>query len=135
MPTGASNRAQLSPTAASFTPTGIRETEANRTLSRSSSRCFSNVSYLSSHPGSESSGPRNGPAKAPQGLSSNYGVIGDAEGARRDSAIRPSLDRFDVERRSRALVVENVPTNLSYMSLAGFFNVSDPPALCSSPRS
>lgn len=28
--------------------------------------------------------------------------------------------------RSRAFVIENVPTDLSYLTLAGFFNVSDP---------
>lgn len=31
---------------------------------------------------------------------------------------------FGSENHSRALVIENVPKNLTYMSLAGFFNVS-----------
>ncbi|KAL4898458.1 RNA recognition motif 2-domain-containing protein [Aspergillus ambiguus] len=117
-----STRAQLSPTAASFTPTGVRETGVNKALSRSSSRCFSSLSYLSSHPDSDSPGPRHGPNSTSQALSSNYGVIGDAESGRRDPGFRTAVDSIDGERRSRALVIKNVPANLTYMSLAGFFS-------------
>lgn len=34
----------------------------------------------------------------------------------------------DAERRGRAFMLENVPKDMSYMSIAGFFNVSFPPS-------
>lgn len=117
-----SNRARLSPTAASFTPVGVPGTITGGSSSqylgfgRSASATF----------GGNSSGPN--PLRQDTLAFLGRGMS-DTSPSRnsptRDAGVAGSLGRLDPDLRSRALLIENVPTNVSYMSLAGFFNVSN----------
>ncbi|KAE8339352.1 hypothetical protein BDV24DRAFT_152897 [Aspergillus arachidicola] len=120
VPTSTS-RVQLSPTAAAFTPIGMVDTVANSNLSQPLTRTLPSVSYLAVDSIAEVNGTSSRLVSPFDQDSSNYGTIGSARGFRGLSS-GAVLDKFDAERRSRALVIENVPTNLTYMALAGFFN-------------
>ncbi|KAK6810628.1 hypothetical protein RU639_013445 [Aspergillus parasiticus] len=120
VPTSTS-RVQLSPTAAAFTPIGMVDTVANSNLSQPLTRNLPSVSYLAVDSIAEVNGTSSGLVSPFDQGSSNYGTIGSARGFRGLSS-GAVLEKFDAERRSRALVIENVPTNLTYMALAGFFN-------------
>ncbi|GAB1206855.1 hypothetical protein APSETT445_005558 [Aspergillus pseudonomiae] len=120
VPTSTS-RVQLSPTAAAFTPVGMADTVTNGNLAQSMTRALSSASYLAVDSIAEVNGTCSGLVNPFDQGSLNYGNIGSARGFRSLSS-GPVLEKFDSERRSRALVIENVPTNLTYMALAGFFN-------------
>ncbi|KAE8377921.1 meiosis protein MEI2 [Aspergillus bertholletiae] len=112
---------QLSPTAAAFTPVGMLDTLANGSLTQPITRALPSVSYLAVDSIPEVNGTNSALASPfDQGIL-NYGTIESARGLRNLSS-SASLEKFDYERRSRALVIENVPSNLTYMALAGFFN-------------
>lgn len=53
-----------------------------------------------------------------------YGAIGSDRIRRDYLTLSPTRSKYEPEGPLRALLIENVPTNLTYMSLAGFFNVS-----------
>ncbi|PYI10899.1 meiosis protein MEI2 [Aspergillus sclerotiicarbonarius CBS 121057] len=109
--TSTSTRAQLSPTAASFTPIGMADSVpiGNQTLSLS--RGFPSPSEATK-----------GHLQAAERSPSNYGIIGNSRVDLKHRTFTTIYETFDTETRSRALVIENVPRNLTYMSLAGFFN-------------
>ncbi|KAE8130965.1 meiosis protein MEI2 [Aspergillus pseudotamarii] len=115
------SRVQLSPTAAAFTPVGMVDTVANGNLAQSMTRTLPSVSYLAVDSIAEVNETGGGVVSPFDQGSSNYETIGSARGFRSLSS-GAVLEKFDSERRSRALVIENVPTNLTYMALAGFFN-------------
>lgn len=122
--TNTSTRVQLSPTAASFTPFGVADNVLSRSKAPSLSRGFSGVGYLTASSDIDPCEARNGPLQASDRYSLKYGVIGNSQA---DTRNRPNImdyQTFGSENHSRALVIENVPKNLTYMSLAGFFNVS-----------
>ncbi|OGM41586.1 meiosis protein MEI2 [Aspergillus bombycis] len=120
VPTSTS-RVQLSPTAAAFTPVGMVDTVANGNLAQSMTRALSSANYLAVDSIAEVNRICSGLVNPFDQGSLNYGTIGSARGFRSlpSGAV---IEKFDSERRSRALVIENVPTNLTYMALAGFFN-------------
>ncbi|KAE8348483.1 meiosis protein MEI2 [Aspergillus coremiiformis] len=122
VPRSTSSRVQLSPTAASFTPVGIIDPVANGSPTQTKTRGFSNVSYLTANSITEFNGTSSGLA-SPFGQGSlSYGTIGSTQRLRGSLSSGAVLEKFDSERRCRAFVIENVPTNLTYMALAGFFN-------------
>ena len=114
---------QLSPTAAAFTPVGMVDTVANGNLAQSMAHALPSISYLAVNSIAAVNGTSGGIVSPFDQGSSDYGTIGSAREFRGLSS-GAVLEKFDAERRSRALVIENVPTNLTYMALAGFFNVS-----------
>lgn len=99
------------------------DTVANSNLSQPLTRALPSVSYLAVDSIAEVNGTSSGLVSPFGQGSSDYGTIGSAREFRGLSS-GAVLEKFDAERRSRALVIENVPTNLTYMALAGFFNVS-----------
>ncbi|GLA58611.1 hypothetical protein AtubIFM55763_003996 [Aspergillus tubingensis] len=120
--TNTSTRVQLSPTAASFTPISAADNVLSRSKAPSLSRGFSGVGYLTASSDIDPCEARNGPLQASDRYPLNYGVIGNSQA---DTRNRPNImdyQTFGSESHSRALVIENVPKNLTYMSLAGFFN-------------
>lgn len=125
MPLNASNRVQLSPTAASFTPIGI----AGSAASDIQVRGRSNIGSLNAQANVEIRGAGSGPGGVyEQGLP-NYGPIGRAPIAQKACPAGIFAGNFDNDKRSRAFAIENVPASLNFMSLAGFFNVSFPDQL------
>ncbi|PYH98926.1 putative meiosis protein MEI2 [Aspergillus ellipticus CBS 707.79] len=109
-----STRIQLSPTAASFTPIGKNPL--------SLSRGFPGVNYLTSKLDIEPKETRAGSLQVPDCSPADYGVIGNTPVDGNHRPYGAVHGKFETEGRSRALVIENVPKNLTYMSLAGFFN-------------
>ncbi|KAF7587461.1 hypothetical protein BBP40_007206 [Aspergillus hancockii] len=118
VPTSVSCGVQLSPTAAAFTPVGM----ANGNPTQPITRGLPGLGYLTTNSISESNGASNGLVNPFEQSPLSYGSIGNAQEARRGLPFNAVLEKFDSERRSRAFVIENVPTNLTYMALAGFFN-------------
>ncbi|PWY64292.1 meiosis protein MEI2 [Aspergillus heteromorphus CBS 117.55] len=109
-----SSRVQLSPTAAAFTPIG------NKSLSLS--RGLVGGNYLATNTDFEQSETRPVSLEIQKRGPPAYGIIGNTQVNRNNRPFGTAHGDFDTERRSRALVIENVPKNLTYMSLAGFFN-------------
>ncbi|GJP89136.1 hypothetical protein AnigIFM59636_011957 [Aspergillus niger] len=120
--TNTSTRVQLSPTAASFTPIGTADNASIRSKAPSLSRGFSGAGYLTASSDIDPCEARNGPLQASDRFSLKYGVIGNSQADTRDHPVIRDYETFGSESHSRALVIENVPKNLTYMSLAGFFN-------------
>ncbi|PYH66051.1 meiosis protein MEI2 [Aspergillus vadensis CBS 113365] len=120
--TNTSTRIQLSPTAASFTPIGTADNVLFRSKEPSLSRGFSGVGYLTASSDIDPCEARNGPLQASDRYPLNYGVIGNSPADTRNRPNFMDYRTFGNESHSRALVIENVPKNLTYMSLAGFFN-------------
>ncbi|RDK36739.1 hypothetical protein M752DRAFT_310948 [Aspergillus phoenicis ATCC 13157] len=120
--TNTSTRVQLSPTAASFTPIGTADNASIRSKAPSLSRGFSGAGYLTASSDIDPCEARNGPLQASDRFSLKYGVIGNSQADTRDHPVIRDYETFGNESHSRALVIENVPKNLTYMSLAGFFN-------------
>ncbi|KAL4861113.1 hypothetical protein BDV12DRAFT_191287 [Aspergillus spectabilis] len=121
--TSASNRQQLSPTAASFTPIGLADSaSANRAHFMIKDLSPSHLSFLaaSSHVDSNASGPR--PTNRHERSLPAYGAIGSDRLQRDCLSLSPVRGKPEPEGHTRALLIENVPTNLTYMSLAGFFS-------------
>ncbi|GFG18843.1 meiosis protein MEI2 [Aspergillus udagawae] len=118
VPLNTSNRVQLSPTAASFTPIGL----AGSAASEIQVRGRSNIGSLNAQASVEICGARSGPGEVyEQGLP-NYGPIGRASIAQNGCPGGIFAGKFDDDKRNRAFVIENVPASLNFMSLAGFFN-------------
>ncbi|KAL2830632.1 RNA recognition motif 2-domain-containing protein [Aspergillus pseudoustus] len=123
--TSVSTRPQLSPTAASFTPIGIADSaSANRAHFMAKDLSTSNISFSAANSNADSSGsgvrPANHRLERPLPA---YGAIGSDRITRDCLAL--SLVRgkpAEPEGYTRALLIENVPNNLTYMSLAAFFN-------------
>lgn len=71
-----------------------------------------------------------------------YGAIGSDRLPRKRLSLSPARGNAEPEEQTRALLIENVPTNLTYMALAGFFNVRFPNSsglmaladICRAPR-
>ena len=81
------------------------------------------ASYTTVNPDIQSCGSGIGSLNFLERGASEYAPIGSTQVLKTAIPSSAIIDRFDPERRCRAFVIENVPTNLSYMSLAGFFNV------------
>lgn len=124
VPTGASSRIQLSPTAESFTPVSMTGRAPTGSPTHSLSHGRSGIGYLNVNSHSDTHGHGNGFPKFPEQSASDLGRAGKGQIIRKNLPSMANAEHFDTERRSRAFVIENVPTSLSYMSLAGFFNVS-----------
>lgn len=121
----ASNRVQLSPMAASFTPISMTSNMADQSQIESPlTREVSSVGRLAASSDPEMHGPGAGIARFNEPNVPEYGPVGNAHFTRNSFTSSVPIEKLDTERRSRAFVVENVPANLSYMALAGFFNVS-----------
>lgn len=86
-------------------------------------RDFSSVGRLAASSDPEIHGPRAGIIRFSEPNMPEYGPVGNTHFARNSFTSSVPIEKLDSERRSRAFVIENVPTNLSYMALAGFFNV------------
>ncbi|KAB8237861.1 putative meiosis protein MEI2 [Aspergillus alliaceus] len=122
IPTTTSGRVQLSPTAATFTPVGIIDSVANGSMTQPTTRCLPGADYLAINSIAELNGKSCGLGNPFIQSSPSYGTIGSTQALRAIFPPSTVLEKFDSERRGRAFVIENVPTNLTYMALAGFFN-------------
>ncbi|KAL3483577.1 RNA recognition motif 2-domain-containing protein [Aspergillus germanicus] len=121
--TSVSNRPQLSPTAASFTPIGIADSaSANRAHFMAKDLSTSNISFLAANSNAEPCAPGARPANRIERPLPAYGPIGSDRNLRDCLPLSPVRGKPEPEGYSRALLIENVPTNLTYMSLAAFFN-------------
>lgn len=109
--TSSSSRIQLSPTAASFTPTVASDAVESDSQPRFVANAFI-------------SGAESTQTSFIEHAVFNHEGYSPAMNAMKTSPTGAIIGRFDGERRSRALVIENVSANLTYMALAGFFNVS-----------
>ncbi|THC90591.1 hypothetical protein EYZ11_009953 [Aspergillus tanneri] len=83
---------------------------------------FPNIRYPTTNPDTDFNASRNSHINVTEQAITVREAFAKVENTRNGVSSGALLDKFDVERRSRALVIENVPTNLTYMSLAGFFN-------------
>ena len=111
--------------AASFTPVSMTgNMSAQSQLQSPWAQDFSSVGRLAANSDPEMHGlvtraVRFNETKAPE-----YGPVGNLQFVKSSFPSSVPVEKFDSERRGRAFVIENVPGNLSYMALAGFFNVS-----------
>ncbi|KAL4789897.1 hypothetical protein BDV19DRAFT_396608 [Aspergillus venezuelensis] len=119
----ACSRPQLSPTAASFTPLGLADTvAADRAQLMTKDLSPSNLSLLAATSNADSGAVEASPTSRHERPLPAYGAIG-SDRAFRDRLSLSSVRRpNEPEEFTRALLIENVPTNLTYMALAGFFN-------------
>jgi hypothetical protein len=123
--TSVSNRPQLSPTAASFTPIGITDSaSANHAHFMAKDLSTSNISFLAAKSNAEPCAPGARPANRIERPLLAYGPIGSDRNLRDCLPSSPAHGKPELEGYTRALLIENVPTDLTYMSLAAFFNVS-----------
>ncbi|KAL4976197.1 hypothetical protein BDW66DRAFT_166721 [Aspergillus desertorum] len=114
-----STRPQLSPTAASFTPIGVADsTSANRAHFMTKEVSHSNISFLTANSRVDSGS--NSKVGRPERSLATYGAIGSDRGYTDCGA--QARKAAEQDGNTRALLIENVPTNLTYMALAGFFN-------------
>ncbi|EAA57834.1 hypothetical protein AN6494.2 [Aspergillus nidulans FGSC A4] len=114
-----STRPQLSPTAASFTPIGLTDSaSANRAHFMTKDVSPSNISLLTAD--SKADSGSNSKVSRPERSLPKYGAIG-SDRIYRDCGVQ-ARKAAEQEGNTRALLIENVPNNLTYMSLAGFFN-------------
>ncbi|KAL4914291.1 hypothetical protein BDW62DRAFT_220252 [Aspergillus aurantiobrunneus] len=122
VPSNMSSRPQLSPTAASFTPIGLADTaSANRAHYKSKDLSPSNLSLLAAN--YDSSATEIPPTSHLERPVPAYGAIGSDRVHRDCLSLRQTCGKFvETEGPTRCLIIENVPTSLTYMSLAGFFN-------------
>lgn len=109
--------AKLSPTAAAFTPSG----KANFVLNSNQAR---GVGHLLANVSSESTETGTNPPEYLEDESLRYRPDENFQAKNAGVSFGFNFDKLDAERRSRAIVIENVPTSLTYILLAGFFNVS-----------
>ncbi|KAI9367261.1 hypothetical protein BJX61DRAFT_538208 [Aspergillus egyptiacus] len=117
------SRQQLSPTAASFTPIGLADsTSTNRAHFVTKDVSSTNVSFLAANSNVDSSAAGTLPKDRSEKSLSAYGPIGSNRTMKDCLSLSPARGKFDQEGHTRALLIDNVPTNLTYMSLAGFFN-------------
>ncbi|EAW08594.1 putative meiosis protein MEI2 [Aspergillus clavatus NRRL 1] len=122
IPTTPSNRLRLSPTAANFTPTEITRPVVSGDQLNDLACNHPGLGHLN---GQALAGPRAGGSSSLSitGLRlPNYGPIGRAPAIQKAYEAGMVADNMESERRNRAFAIDNVPTNLNYMSLAGFFN-------------
>ncbi|KAL3448637.1 hypothetical protein BJX65DRAFT_295126 [Aspergillus insuetus] len=117
------NRPQLSPTAASFTPIGIANSaSANRAHFMAKDLSTTNISFLAANSNAEPCAPGPRPANRMERPLPAYGPIGSDRNLKDCLPLSPVRGKPEPEGYSRALLIENVPRNLTYMSLAAFFN-------------
>ncbi|KAE8145548.1 meiosis protein MEI2 [Aspergillus avenaceus] len=122
VPTSTSSRVQLSPTAAAFTPVGMADIIVDGDLTQPIICDLPGTGYLATKPKAEFNETSNKLANPFERSLSGYGVSGNVHDFKKNVPFRTVLEKFDSERRSRAFVIENIPTNLTYMAMAGFFN-------------
>ncbi|KAL4899276.1 hypothetical protein BDW74DRAFT_171645 [Aspergillus multicolor] len=117
-----STRPQLSPTAESFTPIGLGDLASlNRAHYVNKNPSPSSIGLLAASSNVNSSGSAAPSTSRLERVLPAYGAIG-SDRVQKDRT-SPEPDHADNEQEhTRALLIENVPTNLTYMSLAGFFN-------------
>jgi hypothetical protein len=124
MPTGRSGHIQLSPTASSFIPVGAAGGFMNSNINRSVAPAISEMGYLAANSEPDTQTLGNGNVKYSDQSMSDFGPIGMSNIIKEGVSSSINLGQFDYDRRSRAFVIEDVPTNLSHLALAGFFSVS-----------
>lgn len=119
---GRSSHVQLSPTASTFTPIGITGNIIGVPFNRSAS---SGMSYLAAGSEPETQGLHNGSAMYIDQSTSVFGPIGMSSMIKESISPHPTnYSQVDYDKRSRAFVIEEVPTSYTYLNLAGFFSVS-----------
>ncbi|KAL4801735.1 hypothetical protein BDV18DRAFT_164780 [Aspergillus unguis] len=123
VPASVSSRPQLSPTAASFTPIGLTDSaSANRAHFMAKDPSPSNLGFLSAGSNVDSSATGAPRISRLERSLPAYGAIGSDRVHRNHLSLSPVRGKVEPEEPARALLIENVSVNLSYMSLAGFFN-------------
>ncbi|KAL4877640.1 hypothetical protein BJY04DRAFT_209739 [Aspergillus karnatakaensis] len=121
--TSVSNRQQLSPTAASFTPIALADSAStNRAHFMTKDLSPSHISFLAAKSNVDSNAPETHPTNRLERSLPVYGPIGSNRANRACLSLSPVRGKPEPEGYMRALSIENVPTNLTYMTLAGFFN-------------
>ncbi|KAL2216889.1 meiosis protein MEI2 [Thermoascus aurantiacus ATCC 26904] len=122
-PPGSSGRVQLSPTASSFTPVGMNAPVTGGGSACPSASTISGVGYLAANSEPDTHTLGNEYIKLPDQNASDFGPIGKTRFIKEGLSPSPiTIGQYDCDRRSRAFVIEDVPTSLSYLTLAGFFN-------------
>lgn len=90
-----------------------------------SASTISGVGYLAANSEPDTHTLGNEYIKLPDQNASDFGPIGKTRFIKEGLSPSPiTIGQYDCDRRSRAFVIEDVPTSLSYLTLAGFFNVS-----------
>ncbi|RDW59276.1 putative meiosis protein MEI2 [Aspergillus mulundensis] len=121
--TNVSTRPQLSPTAASFTPIGLGDLMSlNRAHYVNKEPPPSSIGLLAASSNVDSSAtvaPSTSRLERPLPA---YGAIGSDRVQKDRTSPEPGHGDNEQDKHTRALLIENVPTSLTYMSLAGFFN-------------
>lgn len=111
--------------AASFTPISMTGKDYGHSQVQSPlARDFSSIGCLAANSDPEMHGPMNGSARFNEPRTSEYGPVGNYQFVKNSFPSNVPGEKSSIE-RSRAFVIENVSSNLSYMALAGFFNVSE----------
>ncbi|KAL4944743.1 hypothetical protein BDV06DRAFT_232684 [Aspergillus oleicola] len=117
------SRPQLSPTAASFTPIGLADTTAaTRAHFMTKDLSPSNLSLLAATSNVDPGAVEVPPTSRLERPLPAYGAIGSDRAHRDRLSLSSVRGQNEQEEPTRALLIENVPTNLTYMALAGFFN-------------
>lgn len=126
-PGSASSRVQqLSPMAASFTPTSMTGSSPSHSQMQSPlSRHIPSIGRLPVASDSEAHGSFTGSAKSIDPKVQEFVLTENHQFTINGFPSNTPVEKASIE-RSRAFVIENVPSDLSYLTLAGFFNVSDP---------
>ncbi|OXV06476.1 hypothetical protein Egran_05756 [Elaphomyces granulatus] len=123
VPTGRPGHVQLSPTASTFTPIGVNGNLIGVPLNRSVVSTSSGMSYLAADSEPETQGLRNGSTKYVDQSTSAFGPIGMSSMIKESISPHPTnYSQVDYDKRSRAFVIEEVPTGFTYLNLAGFFS-------------
>lgn len=126
-PGSASSRVQqLSPMAASFTPTSMTGSSPSHSQMQSPlSRHIPSIGRLPVASDSEAHGSFTGSAKSSDPKVQEFVLTENHQFTINGFPSNTPAEKASIE-RSRAFVIENVPSDLSYLTLAGFFNVSEP---------
>ncbi|KAL2809025.1 RNA recognition motif 2-domain-containing protein [Aspergillus granulosus] len=118
-----SNRPQLSPTAASFTPICTTDSaSADRAHFMAKGLSTSNINFMTTNSNVDSNASGAGAANRLEWPLLASGAIGSDRNLRDCHLLSPIRGKPESEVYTRALLIENIPTNLTYMSLATFFN-------------
>ena len=111
--------------AASFTPISMTGNSFGHSQMQSPlTRDFSSIGRLAANSDPEMHEPINGSARFNDPKMPECGPVGNYQFAKNRLSSNMLGEKSDIG-RNRAFVIENVPPNLSYMTLAGFFNVSE----------
>ncbi|KKA17546.1 Meiosis protein MEI2 [Rasamsonia emersonii CBS 393.64] len=115
--------AHLCPTALSFRPVGVTGTLTDTGLKRPIPSVGYGMSYLAAGSEPDSRAVGNSDSVYSAKTFSGFGPIGKSA-LNKDGShpFEVNFEQLDYEHRSRAFVIEEVPRNLSHLTLAGFFS-------------